>query len=154
MKRHLLSVVLLMAVLVMGACARSEQTPAPETSPPPATNGEAEGLTLSMVARNDSGQDGTAVLTSTADGKTRIVIDLANSPAGPQPATINSGTCDTLGDTVHVLGGMRGGRLDTEAVGHNVEASIDSLLVGEFAITVSRSPQDFGTSVSCAEIRR
>lgn len=154
MMRHPLSIVLLMAVLAMGACARSEQTPAPETSPPPAANGEAEGLTLSMVARNDSGQEGTAVLTSTADGKTRIVIDLANSPAGPQPATINSGACDSLGDAVHVLGGMRDGKLDTEAVGHNVEASIDSLLAGEFVITVSRSPQDFGTSASCAEIRR
>lgn len=152
---RLVRVVCLLAIttLALAACARVGQGPGPETSPFPAEAQEPEGLTLQMLAQNDSGQEGTAVLTSTPDGKTRIIIDLANSPAGPQPSTINSGTCANLGDTVHVLGGMRGGKLDTEAVGHNVEASLDSLLAGQFAINVSRSPQDFGVSVSCADIR-
>lgn len=102
-----------------------------------------------MKARSNSGQDGTAILTATPDGTTRVVLDLTNSPGGPQPSHINAGTCDKLGDIVHILGGVRGGRLEATA-----QASLDSLLAGQFAVNVAKSPQEFGVSVSCAEIRR
>jgi len=104
-------------------------------------------LTLQMGARNDSGQDGTATLTATADGQTTVVLDLANSPAGPQPSHINTGTCDDLGDIAFVLGGMRGGRVEA-----TVDASLPSLRAGGFAVSVAKSPQEFDVTVSCAEI--
>lgn len=102
-----------------------------------------------MKARSNSGQDGTAILTATPDGKTRVVLDLANSPTGPQPSHINSGTCDKLGAIVHIMGGVRGGKVEA-----TVPASLDSFLAGQFAVNVARSPQEFGVSVSCAEIKR
>lgn len=138
------------AIFVLGACARGEQGSAP-ASPSPSETEEARGdeLTLQMKARNDSGQDGTAILTATPDGKTQVDLDLRNSPGGPQPSHINSGTCDDLGEIVHVLGGMRGGKL--QAI---VDVSLDSLLAGTFAVNVAKSPQEFGVSASCAEIKR
>jgi hypothetical protein len=120
---------------------------APSTTPTTEPQEEATELTLQMEARNNSAQDGTATLTATADGKTRVVVELANSPAGPQPSHINAGTCDDLGDIAHILGGMRNGRVEV-----TVDVSLDSLLAGEFAVSVAKSPQEFGVTVSCAEI--
>lgn len=137
------------AALALGACGGGGPGAAPGTSPPPAGTPGATELTLQMKGRNNSGQDGTAILTATPDGQTKVVLDLANSPAGPQPSHINSGTCDNLGDIVHILGGVRGGKVEA-----TVPASLDSLLAGQFAVNVARSPQEFGVSVSCAEIRR
>lgn len=139
------------AALALSACAPGEDKAAPETSPSPTDTAEtkADELTLQMKARNNSGQEGTVILTATDDGKTKVVIELANSPGGPQPSHINSGTCDNLGDVVHILGGMPGGRLAA-----TVPASLDSLLTGQFAVNVTKSPQEFSVSVSCAEISR
>lgn len=89
------------------------------------------------------------ILTATPDGKTKVVLELANSPAGPQPSHINSGTCDNLGPIVHILGGVRGGKVEA-----TVPASLDSLLAGQFAVNIAKSPQEFGVSASCAEVRR
>lgn len=140
---------LAIATLFLTACARDEQTAEPQGSPSPAEQANPAELTLQMKARNNSGQDGTAVLTATTDGKIKVVLDLASSSGGPQPSHIHSGTCDNLGETVHILGGVRGGKLNT-----TVQASLDSLLAGQFAVNVTKSPQEFGVSVSCAEIRR
>lgn len=146
--RHLVAL-LATAAFALGACGGGDEGAALGTSPPPAGTPEGAGLTLLMRARNNSGQDGTAILTATPDGKTRVVIDLAYSPAGPQPAHINSGTCDNLGAIDHILGGVRSGKIEATA-----PVSLDSLLAGRFAINVAKSPQEFGVSVSCAEIRR
>ena len=143
------------SMLVLSGCgdgdddeeARSTTSvPTTSTSEPQA---EAAELRLQMKARDNSGQDGTATLTATADGSTRVVLELANSPAGPQPSHINAGTCDDLGDIAHILGGMRNGKVEA-----TVDAALDSLLSGEFAVSVAKSPQEFGVIVSCAEIVR
>jgi hypothetical protein len=145
-----LAALLAAAALSLGACGGGEEA-GPGTSPPPTPTGEASAaeLTLQMKARNNSGQDGTAILSATPDGNTTVVLDLANSPAGPQPSHVSSGTCANLGSTVHILGGLRGGKLQA-----TVPASLDSLLSGQFAVNVTKSPREFGVSVSCAEIRR
>lgn len=136
------------AVLALGACGGGDEA-APGTSPQPTETKQTAELTLQMKARNGSGQDGTAILTATPDGKTKVVIDLANPPAGPQPSHINSGTCANLGAIVHILGGVRGGKVEA-----TVPTSLDSLVAGQFAVNVAKSPQEFGVSVSCAEIER
>lgn len=155
--RHLV-VLAAMAALALSGCGDGDdddQDATPVTSAPTTTSttesrAEAtEALTLQMEARNSSGQSGTATLTATANGKTTVVLDLADSPAGPQPSHINSGTCDELGDIAHILGGMRSGKVEA-----TVDASLDSLLAGEFAVSVAKSPQEFGVTVSCVEIER
>lgn len=149
-KRRLVMAILATAALVLTACNGGDQGTAPEASP---SRAETEGaqtteVTLQMKSRNNSGQEGTAILTATADGQTKVVLDLADSPGGPQPSHINSGSCDNLGETVHILGGLRSGKLQA-----TVQASLDSLLAGQFAVNVTKSPQEFGVSVSCAEIK-
>lgn len=149
-KRRFLTAVLATTAVVLVSCNRADQSTAPEASPSPTeTQGaQAAEVSLQMKARNNSSQEGTAVLTATPDGQIKVVIDLTNSPGGPQPSHINRGTCDNLGETVHILGGVRRGKLQA-----TVQASLDSLLAGQFSVNVTKSPQEFGVSVSCAEIK-
>lgn len=153
-----LAALVIMAGLGVSSCGdddgdAEEAEPATSTSARATSTTESQGaapaVTLPMRARNGSGQDGTASLSTTADGKTRVLLDLANSPPGPQPTHINAGTCEDLGDIVHILGGTRGGKVEA-----TVDATLDSLLAGEFALSVAKSPQDFGVIVSCADIVR
>lgn len=137
---------LVIAALAVSACAPPSGG-APGATPSSGGPADGTGLTLQMEARNDSGQDGTATLTPTADGKTRVLIELANSPGGPQPSHINAGACDDLGEIIYILGGMRGGRVEA-----TVDVSLDSLLAGEFSVSIAKSPQEFGVTASCAEI--
>jgi len=153
--RHMV-VAVATGALALSGCADDDgdqearpTTTAPTTtlaSPSPQVTGA---LTLQMEARNNSGQNGTATVTAMADGKTTVVLDLANSPAGPQPSHVNAGTCDDLGAVAHILGGMRNGKVEA-----TIDASLDSLLAGEFAISVAKSPQEFGVTASCADIER
>jgi hypothetical protein len=158
LRRPRLVVLFAAATLAVSGCGGGEDddreaaptTSAPATGLDPAPEEkETVELVLQMGARNTSGQDGTATLTEAADGKTRVVLELTNSPAGPQPSHINAGTCDDLGDVAHILGGMRAGNVEA-----TVDASLDSLLAGEFAVSVAKSPQEFGVTVSCADISR
>src|SRR5437879_3003409 len=50
---------------------------------------------VTMNAQNGSGESGTATL-SEENGQLMVTLDLANGPAGPQPAHIHRGTCATL----------------------------------------------------------
>jgi hypothetical protein len=143
------------AALVHAGCGDGDggDTDARSTASVPTTSTsqpqqDASALTLQMEARNNSGQDGTATLT-TADGQTRVALELANSPSGPQPSHINAGSCEDLGDIAHILGGMRNGMVEA-----TVDVSLDALLSGTFSVSVAKSPQEFGVTVSCAEIAR
>src|SRR5215218_3137497 len=67
-------------------------------------------VTIALAEENGSGQSGTATLSAEGD-QTRVVIDLANSPAGPQPAHIHTGNCGpTLGGVVFALEFPRDGK--------------------------------------------
>lgn len=113
-------------------------------------NGEdvagARALTLELAAQNGSGQSGTAQLT--ADGeKTRIVVELANSPDVAQPSHVHEGTCDEIGDVIAPLENVVDGRAESV-----VDMSLAELQRGGLIVHAHKSEAEYDTSVACAEI--
>jgi Cu/Zn superoxide dismutase len=105
-----------------------------------------QSITIQLAEQNGSGQSGTAVLT--ADGATtKVVLDLANSPAGPQPAHIHTGTCANLGGVVYPLEFPQNGKSTS-----TVNQPLSALQTGNFAINVHKSPQESSVYVACGDI--
>lgn len=107
-------------------------------------------VTVRLEAQNNSGQSGSATLFPEGD-KTRVVIELLNTPAGvAQPAHIHSGSCDKLDKAPKwPLEEVKNGRSVTV-----VAASIDTLLKDASAINIHKSAADVQTYVSCGNIVR
>ena len=108
-----------------------------------------EGLTIDveMSARSGSGEDGTATLTAVGE-QTRIVVELNNAPAQPQPAHLHTGTCETLTPRPeHPLEPVVDGRSETL-----LDVPLVDLQESAYALNVHRSEQDVETYVSCGDI--
>ena len=115
---------------------------APSASPVEAQ----QSVTVQLAQQNNSGQSGTAVLT--ADGNTtRVVLDLANSPAGPQPAHIHTGACPDVGGVVYPLEFPQNGKSTS-----TINQPLSALQTGSFAINVHKSPQESSIYVACGNI--
>ena len=111
--------------------------------------GSGEELTLELAEQNGSAQEGTATFTSLGVGRTRIVMELTNSPDVPQPAHVHSGSCDDLGDPVIALSDVEDGRSETEA-----PVSIEQLVEDEVVIHAHKSEAEYDVSVACAPIEQ
>lgn len=110
------------------------------------TNTEAQqSVTIALSPQNNSGQTGTAVLTTEGSG-TKVVITLSNAP-GPHPAHIHSGSCPTPGAVVFPLTSVANGRSETV-----VAASIADILRAPHAINVHKSPQEIPVYTSCGNV--
>jgi hypothetical protein len=80
----------------------------------------------------------------------------------PHPAHIHSGTCDQLGDVVYPLAdvayptGEQMGASDGHPVsvseGNHIDAPLQKLLDGDYAINVHESAEDIGTYIACGNI--
>jgi hypothetical protein len=104
-------------------------------------------VTIALAEENGSGQSGTAMLSAEGD-QTRVVIDLANSPAGPQPAHIHTGNCGpTLGGVVFALEFPRDGKSTSL-----VNTPLAAVQTGGFAINVHKSPEESNVYVACGNI--
>lgn len=121
----------------------AEATAAPEETAAP----EARTLTVELAELNDSGIDGEAVLTETAEG---ITVDLtANGATGGHPAHIHEGTCDTLDpNPEYPLTDI--GEDGTSAT--DVDVTLDELTEAPHAINVHLSAEQIGTYVMCGTI--
>ena len=111
----------------------------------PASTEAQQSVTVNLTAQNNSGQAGTAVLTSEG-AATRVVITLSNAP-GPHPAHIHSGACPTPGAVVFPLTSVANGRSET-----TVAASIADILRAPHAINVHKSPQEIPVYTSCGNV--
>src|SRR3954464_13148418 len=111
----------------------------------PASTEAQQSVTINLSAQNDSGQNGTAVLTPDGAG-TKVVITLSNAP-GPHPAHIHSGSCPTPGAVVFPLTSVTNGRSET-----TVAASIADILKSPHAINVHKSPQEIPFYTSCGNV--
>jgi plastocyanin len=124
--------------------------PAPTETAVPANAGdgaEADSVTITLTALNDSAQDGTAILTASGS-QTVVVVDIAAGADGvAHPIHIHSGTCDTLGGVEYPLESLQGGEST-----RTVDASLDSLLSGTFAINGHKSGPEVAVYISCGEI--
>jgi hypothetical protein len=107
-----------------------------------------ETLTVTMAALNNSGENGTAVLTD--DGKTlKVVISLSKgSDTGQQPVHIHDGDCPGLGAIYKPLSVLVGGASTTELT----DLRLSALKAGSYAINAHNSVTTT-TYVSCGVIK-
>jgi hypothetical protein len=134
------SVAVALALLGLAACGggddEDEAAVAGETA-----------LSLELTEQNSSGQSGTATLTPAGDERTKIVMELSNPPAAPQPAHVHPGPCDDLGDPVAALTNVVRGRSET-----TVPLSFDELRRGDLVVHAHKSEREYSISVACAPI--
>src|SRR3954451_14997719 len=104
-----------------------------------------QSVTIALSPQNNSGQSGTAVLTSEGTG-TKVVITLSNAP-GPHPAHIHTGSCPDPGAVVYPLTSVTNGRSETV-----VAASLSDILRAPHAINIHKSPQEIPVYTSCGNV--
>jgi len=106
-------------------------------------------VTIPIMAENGSGETGKALLKQS--GKTlTVTITLKGAPATAQPAHIHKGTCATLDPKpafplTNVVNGTSVTKLTT--------VSLTTLLHGQFAVNVHKSPDDIATYVACGDVK-
>ena len=108
---------------------------------------EAGAVTVELGEQNASGQSGTAILTSTAEGQTTVTLELSKPPDNPQPVHIHAGTCEELGDVAYPLTNLEGGSSET-----TLDVSLDELQSGQFAINAHESEENIQNYVACGPI--
>jgi LPXTG-motif cell wall-anchored protein len=97
---------------------------------------------------NNSGISGTAQLIDKGS-QTEVIVTLTGEPSGAsEPAHIHAGQCGpTLGKVVYPLKNIENGKSDTI-----VNAPLDSIENGQFAINVHQSAANISTYVACGNI--
>jgi chemotaxis response regulator CheB len=115
------------------------------------SGGGSEEVTVTLAEQNGSAESGTATLTKEGD-RTKVVLDLQNPSATmaspPQPAHIHKGSCAKLDPTpAYALADVKDG-----ASTSTVDAKLDDLRNGAFAINVHKSAADIKTYVACGDI--
>jgi hypothetical protein len=105
--------------------------------------------TVELAAVGDSGQSGTATLTPTEDQtQTSVVVEVDDPVSDSQPAHIHEGTCDDLNPApAYGLPNVVDGRSET-----TVDASLDDLTGGTYAINLHMSDAELTTYTSCGNI--
>ena len=113
------------------------------------SDGGSDELTVSLGEQNGSMQSGEAVLTRVDDSTTRVELSIGGgSDDTPQPAHIHKGSCAQLDpQPEYALEDVMGGESAT-----NVDASLDELRDGEFAVNVHKSAAALETYVACGDI--
>lgn len=104
-------------------------------------------VTVEMDEQNDSGQSGSATLTFIDEGTTEVVLELLDGPDNPQPVHVHAGSCDELGDVAYPLNDLEDGRSSTQ-----LEASLDELTGGDFAINAHQSADEIETYTACGDV--
>jgi hypothetical protein len=109
---------------------------------------DGEETTVALAEQNGSGQSGEVVLTAVDGSTTRVEISIGNPPGDPQPAHIHKGSCADLDpQPEYPLENVTGGGSTTE-----VQAALDELDGGGFAINVHKSESELETYVACGDI--
>jgi hypothetical protein len=116
-----------------------------------AKKGGAKTVRVHMAAQNKSKETGTAKLTAVGSDKTRVEIDLKDTPQGTaQPAHIHEGTCAKLDPKPKWgLENVENGKSVTE-----VPVGLAEIQKGTYAINVHKSADDLKTYVSCGNIAK
>lgn len=100
------------------------------------------------LAAQNSGQDGDATLSEVDAGTTRVVIDVGNAPANPQPAHIHRGSCENLDpEPAYGLENVVNGKSTTE-----VNVAMEDLVGQGFAVNVHKSADEAQVYVACGDI--
>jgi Cu/Zn superoxide dismutase len=108
-------------------------------------------ITVTLAEQNDSAESGTAILTAEGN-QTKVVLDLqsksATAAAQPQPAHIHKGSCAKLDPTpAYGLMDVKAGTSTS-----TVDAKLDALRSGSFAINVHKSANEIKNYVACGDV--
>ncbi len=104
-------------------------------------------ITIDMNEVDDSGQSGSADITSDGD-QTIISVSIDPGEEGvPQPAHIHDGSCAELGGVAYPLEDVVDGESET-----TVDVTITELIQGEYAINVHLSEDEMGVNVACGTL--
>ncbi|HEY3067169.1 MAG TPA: hypothetical protein VGL09_15355 [Methylomirabilota bacterium] len=103
-----------------------------------------------LSPQSNSGETGTATLTKQGDTQTKVVLSVAGAPSGSsQPVHIHKGTCASLDPKpAFPLSPLVNGKSETV-----VNASMDELTKGGYAINGHKSAQEVSTYVFCGNLR-
>lgn len=104
---------------------------------------------VTLTAQNDSGQNGSAMLTE-EDGKTRVILTLSDQPENTsQPAHIHLGICPTPGAVLYPLNPVVDGRSETV-----LNTSLANLLntSSELSVNVHKSEEEATVYMACGDI--
>ena len=108
----------------------------------------ADSATVKLAPQSNSGESGTATLTKQGDKQTKVVLDVKGG-SGTQPVHIHKGTCANLDPKpAYPLSPVVNGKSETV-----VNASLDDLEKGGYAINGHKSAQDIKTYVFCGDIK-
>jgi hypothetical protein len=103
--------------------------------------------TVELAAVGDSGQTGTATLTASGT-MTTVVLEVDDPVSSSQPAHIHEGTCDELNPApAYGLTNVVDGQSET-----TVDAPLDELIDGDYAINLHMSADDLETYTSCGDV--
>ena len=103
-------------------------------------------MTVDLNEQSASGESGSATLTAEGN-KTKVVIDLQGNSSA-QPAHIHKGSCADLDATPeYALADVKGGTSTS-----TVDAKLDDLRDGAFAINVHKSADEIETYVACGNV--
>ena len=108
-------------------------------------------VTVTLGEQNGSAESGTATLTEDGD-RTMVVIELQSKSATmasqPEPAHIHRGSCSKLDPTpAYALADVKDGSSTS-----TVDAKLDDLRKGAFAINVHKSTSEIQTYVACGDV--
>jgi len=102
-----------------------------------------------LSPQSNSGESGTATLTKQSDTQTKVVLNVSGAPASAQPVHIHKGTCAKLDPKpAFPLSPVVNGKSETV-----VNASLDELSKGGYAINGHKSAQEVSTYVFCGDLK-
>jgi hypothetical protein len=135
--------------LSAASIAAQDATATPAASPTVTVTPEPDAprLELEFEELNDSGVSGTATLYEAGD-RTIVELDLEDTGEN-HPAHIHAGSCDDLQpEPEYPLENVGSDGRSTSVV----DASLDELIDGDFAIDLHLAPNELGTLIVCADI--
>jgi hypothetical protein len=135
--------------LSTASIAAQDATATPAASPTVTVTPEPDAprLELEFEELNDSGVSGTATLYEAGD-RTIVELDLEDTGEN-HPAHIHAGSCDDLQpEPEYPLENVGSEGRSTSVV----DASLDELIDGDFAIDLHLAPNELGTLIACADI--
>jgi hypothetical protein len=110
--------------------------------------GAADSVKVDLSQQSNSGESGTATLTKQGDKQTKVVLAVKGAPESTQPVHIHKGSCANLDPKpAFPLSPLTRGKSETV-----VNASLDDLEKGGYAINGHKSAQDLKTYVFCGEV--
>lgn len=105
--------------------------------------------TIELSSVNDSGIKGIVKLKPEGE-KTRVLVLLKGTPEGvSQPIHIHKGNCNELGAPKYPLNPVKEGKSKT-----TIDASLNDLISGEFAINAHKSKEEIQNYVACGNIEK